>query len=69
VSALAHSLKRIWSAKDRVPRLTGRGISGSCSPSPVKDLVRWSHDTISELIHMARRTAPTVVVVALNFFR
>lgn len=67
MSVLADSLKRIWSAKDRIPRLTGWGTSGSSSLA--KDLVRWTHDSISELIHMARRTAPTVIVVTLNFFR
>ena len=30
MNALANSLLRIWSAKNRLPRLTGRGSAGSC---------------------------------------
>lgn len=60
MTALAHSLLRIWSAKSRVPRLTGRGHS---------DFIELLRDGILELVHAARRTAPTVVLIALRIFQ
>jgi hypothetical protein len=70
VRALATSRKRIWSAKNRVPRLTGRGTSGSRKGARVgTGLACWAHDRLLELIEVAQRTVPTVIVFTLNIFR
>lgn len=67
---LANSLLRIWSAKDRVPHLTGWGRSRSQESALNKtDLSHWVGEGLLELVAIAQRTAPTVVVVALNIFR
>lgn len=68
--ALATSRKRIWSAKNRVPRLTGWGTSGSRKAARVGTrLACWAHDRFLELIEIAQRTVPTIIVVTLNLFR
>jgi hypothetical protein len=70
MTALAHSLMRIWSAKNRVPHLTGWGTSGSLLTAAEKaTLVRRAHQAVLKLIEVARRTAPTVFVIAYNIFR
>jgi len=70
MTALVNSFKRIWSAKNWVPRLTGWGTPGSRQTATEKAaFVAWSREPFLELIAAARRTAPTVIVVALNIFR
>ena len=56
MKALAHSSLRIRTASDRLPRLTGRGISGL-------------QKIASDLAAAFHRTAPTLVILLLNFFR
>jgi hypothetical protein len=70
VTALASPLQRVWSAKGRLPRLTGRG-----EPESLVRSVESSHrftrvaEILLDLLHLARRTAPTVVVIALRILR
>ena len=70
MTALANSLRRVWSAKSRVPHLTGWGTSGSRNAvkEPTK-LFNWTHKRILELIEAAQRNVPTAIVIALNIFR
>ncbi len=78
----ANSLQRIWSARSRSPRLTGRGQSGSVNaPEPQETVVSqevvsqangrtlWVLDKFLELTEIMRRSAPTVVVIALRMLR
>jgi hypothetical protein len=70
MTALATALQRVWSAKSRLPRLTERGTPAcfpqeSLAAGPAAD---WVH-TLVELGALARRIAPTVVVIALRIFR
>jgi hypothetical protein len=70
MTALANSLRRIWSAKNRVLRLTGWGTSGSReTAADDKSLVRWARARLRDLVAAAQRNAPTVIVVTLNIFR
>ena len=66
--ALANSLKRVWTAKNRAPDLTGSGTPGFFSKNETT-LAGWVYARISELIGVARRTAPTAIVIACNLFR
>lgn len=70
MKALANSLSRIWSANDRVPRLTGRGTP-DCRVVALEDVMvaTLARKTILELFAFARRTAPTVLLLAFNIFR
>lgn len=68
--ALANSLRRIWSAKNRVPRLTGRGIAGGHAASAQRAAIfLWAEERLIHLADIFHRTAPTIVLVALNIFR
>jgi hypothetical protein len=71
MTALVNSLRRIWSAKSRSPRLTGRGRSGSVSAAGTEanGFATWVLDTYLELAELTQRTAPTVVVIALRILR
>ena len=69
MTALANSLKRIWSAKNRVPHLTWWGTSGSIEVSASTTKVYSAYVTVRELVALARRTAPTIFVIAYNIFR
>jgi hypothetical protein len=71
MTALVNSLRRIWSAKSRSPRLTGRGWSGSpdASRKPAIGFAAWVLDTYLELAELTQRTTPTVVVIALQILR
>ncbi len=70
VTALANSLKRIWSAKNRVPHLTGWGTFGSRkTPKDETTLACWAHERVLELVEVFQRNAPTFIVVACNLFR
>ena len=71
MTALANTLQRVWSAKGRLPRLTGRGesdFSGNVSDAGRTAIAQWAQ-SLGELYQLARRTAPTVVVIALRLFR
>ena len=70
MTALATALQRVRSAKGRLPRLTGRGTP-ACFQGE-SDLARPGTDwlyKIMELVALARRTAPTVAIIALRIFR
>jgi hypothetical protein len=69
MTALAKSLKRVWSAKNRVPHLTGWGTSGSRKASKGETLACWAYERAVDLLGVFRRTAPTFIVVACSFFR
>ena len=70
MTALATALQRVWAAKGRLPRLTGRGAPAGFHGA--SDLARPGTDwlyKLMELVALARRTAPTVVIIALRIFR
>ena len=69
MKTLASSLTRIWSANNRVPRLTGRGTPGPQPSSTRKKRAAWVLEKFLELLELARLTAPTVIAVTLNIFR
>ena len=68
MTALATALLRAWSARDRLPRLTRRGKpAASRRPSlPGKTTVWWI-ETLLELNDLAKRTAPSLLIIAQNF--
>ena len=66
MTALADSLKRIWSAKSRVPHLTGWGTDG---PLAATTPLGSAYERVLALAALARQSAPTVVVIVLNIFR
>ena len=61
MTVLANSLRRIWSAKGRVPHLTGWGTCAS--------LAAWLYEDALALKAAARQSAPTVLVIVLSIFR
>jgi hypothetical protein len=70
MTVLAHSLKRIWSAKNRVPHLTGWGKCGS--PENVTEetsLAGSAYEGVLALTELARQSAPTILLIVLNIFR
>jgi hypothetical protein len=69
MSTLANSLKRIWSARNGVPHLTGWGTSGSRPEFADAAKASSAHLTLRDLIHLARRTAPTIFIIACNILR
>ena len=77
MTAPANSLRRIWSAKSRSPRLTGRGQSGSIKALAPQQTVEsnaggptlWLRDKFLELAEITTRTVPTVIVIALRILR
>jgi hypothetical protein len=77
MTAPANSLRRIWSAKSRSPRLTGRGRSGSINAAGPLETVGprenrstlWVRDRFLELSEITQRTAPAVIVIALRILR
>lgn len=71
MTAMADSLRRIWSAKSRSPRLTGRGASGSTTGFKLQEnrFTSRVRDKFLELAELAHRTAPTVFVIALQLLR
>jgi hypothetical protein len=70
VIALANSLVRIWSAKNRLPHLTGWGTTGS-TPAATQEIaaLRWALEKLVDLTELAQRTAPAVIALTLNIFR
>jgi hypothetical protein len=70
MTALATALQRVWSAKGRLPRLTGRGTPADISGAGELDMPGADcFYKLLELFALAKRTAPTVVVIALRTFR
>ena len=68
MTALADSLKRIRTAKSRVPHQTWWGTAGSL-PTTGTTLAGSVYETVLALTALARQSAPTVVVVVLNILR
>ncbi|GEM_PF-6793087 len=66
---LANSLRRIGSAKNRIPHLTGWGIPGSHDLAPRQPAFARMRDVLLEISAIIMRTAPTIVLFALNIFR
>jgi hypothetical protein len=70
MTALANSLKRMWSAKNRVPHLTGWGTSGSLqSTAEQTTALSWARERVLELGAVARRSAPIVFLIVYNILR
>ena len=70
MTVLAHSLKRIWSAKNRVPHLTGWGTCGSLeNVTEETSLVGSVYEGVLALTGLARQTAPTILLIVWNIFR
>ena len=65
MTALAHSLRRIWSAENRIPRLTGWGDPGSHDSTP-RGLVR---ECLSQLANLGHSIMPNLVVIILTILR
>jgi len=70
MTALVNSLKRIWSAKNRAPHQTGWGAPGSYPQSidTITPIGRVMKKFLT-LLALARRAAPTIVIITLNIFR
>jgi len=70
MNALAHSLMRIWSAKNRVPHLTGWGMRGSLwNENNETTLVGSAYESVLTLSEAARQTAPTILLIVWNILR
>jgi hypothetical protein len=67
MTALANSLKRIWSAKNRVPHLTGWGTLGSTHDSNLN--TRRTDERFRTLKELIQRNLPNVIAVACSLFR
>jgi len=66
MTALADSLRRIWSAKSLVPHLTGWGTDGCLAGDT---LLGSACGGIAAVVRVVRQSAPTVLPIILNFFR
>lgn len=70
MNALANSLKRIWSAKNRVPHQTGWGTRGSLlNENNEATLVASAYEGVRALTEAARQTAPTILLIVWNILR
>ena len=73
MAALANSLRRIWSAKNRVPHQTRWGTAGSVEAGSTEATgtteVGLVYEAVRDVLGLARRTAPTVFIIAYNLFR
>ncbi len=65
MTALAHSLRRIWSAMNRVPRLTGWGDSGSHDATQRG----WLRERLSQMVTFGHSFVPNLVVIVLTILR
>jgi len=65
MTALAHSLRRIWSATNRVPRLTGWGDSGSQNLTPRG----WARQRLAQIVMLGHSVVPNLVVIILTVLR
>jgi hypothetical protein len=66
---LANSLRRIGSAKNRIPHLTGWGIPGSQGAATQETALGRVRDVLLEITAALKRTAPAIVLIVLNIFR
>jgi len=70
MTVLAHSLKRIWSAKNCVPHLTGWGTRGSLwSENQETTLVGSAYESALALSEAARQSAPAILLIVWNILR
>jgi hypothetical protein len=70
MTVLAHSLERIWSAKNRVPHLTGWGTRGSLwSESKGTTLIGSAYEGVLAVSEAARQSAPTILLIVWNILR
>lgn len=70
MTTLANSLRQMQSARNRVPHRTGWGTCGSLQNVAKQDTLLGSlYESVFALIAMTRRTAPTILLIAWNFFR
>jgi len=65
MTALAHSLRRIWSATNRVPRLTGWGDSGLHDFTPRG----WTRTRLGQMVTLGHSFVPNLVVIVLTILR
>jgi len=66
MTALADSLKRIWSAKSHVPHQTGWGTGGSLRRTT---LLGSAYERMLAFTEVARHNVPSVLVIVLSIFR
>jgi len=70
MTALTNSLRRIWSAKGRVPHRTWWGTPGSRQAVAAETTRRGRvRQGLIDLVALAHRTAPPIILLALNIFR
>jgi len=70
MTVLVHSLMRVWSAKNRIPHLTGWGTRGSLQNVTREiTLVGSAYEGVLALTGVARQTAPTILPILWNIFR
>ena len=70
MTALAHSFKRMWSAKNRVPHQTGWGMRGSLwNESKEATLIGSAYESVLVLTEAARQNAPTILLIVWNILR
>jgi hypothetical protein len=70
MTVLAHSLKRIWAAKNRVPHQTGWGTRGSLpNMHEQTSLVGLAYDGVLVFNELVRQTTPTILLIVWNIFR
>ena len=69
MKALANSLKRIWSAKSRIPHRTGWGTRGSALDASTDTTLASVYEVTLALTEFARRTTPTILLIVWNIFR
>ncbi len=70
MTILANSLRRMRSAKSRVPHRTGWGTFGFLRTATGKTkLLDSMYESALALTEMTRRTAPTILFIVWNIFR
>jgi hypothetical protein len=69
MTALANSLLRIWSAKSRSLRLTGRRQAGIQVSEGLPEKRFQIQDRFEEFAEAVQRTTPMVLAVALQILR
>jgi hypothetical protein len=70
MTGLAHSLQRIWPAKNRVPHQTRWGTSGSLPNwDGETTLFGSARDCVLVITELARQTSPTILLIVWNIFR
>lgn len=69
MNLLAGSLRRIWSAKSRVPHLTGWGTYGFCWSKSGKTLASPADEAILALKELVQQRTPTILLILWNILR